>query len=244
LLDVCARNDSVQMNHFESHEEFQEELFQFIERQLAVDALRFNVYMPRIDLNVEITSGDKIYAMTQDYQKKFWLFDPLHPSRYDNLDTIVISNSMLMTDSAWMNTRLYKEFFEPNGIFHNVDMFFRRNERIIAVLSLLRNDKDQPFTQRELGRLQAIQPFVQFTLNKIYLPRRIHDRTTLGEEFELTPRELDVVELALTGASNKILVDQLKISLPTLRTHLQNIYTKVGVHSNSELISKLLGILK
>jgi len=81
-------------------------------------------------------------------------------------------------------------------------------------------------------------------LNKIYLPKRIHDRTTLSEEFELTPRELDVIELALTGASNKVLVEHLKVSQPTLRTHLQNIYAKIGVHSHSELISKVLGILK
>lgn len=232
------------MNDSDSTAEFQKELFEFIERLLPVDALRFNVYVPRIDLNLEIASGEKIYAMTMDYQKTFWLFDPMHPTRYDDSDTIVISNSMLMTDIAWMNTQIYKEFFEPNGVFHNVDVFFRRNDRIFAVLSLLRNDIAQPFTQHEVRRLKEIQPFVQFTLNKIYLPKRIHDRTTLGEKFELTPRELDVVEIALTGASNKILVDQLKISLPTLRTHLQNIYTKVGVHSNSELISKLLGILK
>ena len=66
----------------------------------------------------------------------------------------------------------------------------------------------------------------------------------MSEEFELTPRELDVIELALTGASNKILVEHLKVSQPTLRTHLQNIYLKIGVHSHSELISKVLGILK
>lgn len=232
------------MNLSDSPEEFQKELFEFIERLLPVDALRFNVYVPRIDLNLEVTSGDKVYAMTKDYQKTFWSFDPMHPSRFDDSDIIVISNSMLMTDSAWMNTQHYKGFLEPNGVFHNVDVFFRRNDRIFAVLSLLRNDSTQPFTQREVGRLEAVQPFVQFTLNKIYLPKRIHDRTTLGKKFELTPRELDVIEIALTGASNKILVDQLKISLPTLRTHLQNIYTKVGVHSNSELISIVLGILK
>jgi DNA-binding CsgD family transcriptional regulator len=231
------------MGRTELHEEFQNELFQFINRLLPVDGLRFNVYVPRIDLNLEVAGDDKIYAMTQDYQKKFWLIDPMHPSKFDDSETIVVSNTLLMTNIAWMRTKIYQEFFEPNGVFHNADVFFRRNERIIAVLSLVRNEKHKPFTPREIRELEIIQPFVQFTLNKTYLPQRIHDRTTLAVEFELTPRELDVVELSLTGASNNILVDQLKISLPTLRTHLQNIYAKVGVHSNSELISKILGKL-
>lgn len=231
------------MKRAESPEEFQEHLFELIKRLLPVDGLRFNVYVPRIDLDHEVASGKGVRRMTKEYHDKFWLIDPMHPSRYDDSNTNVISNSMLMTDIAWSRTEFFKEFFEPRGYFHNVDVFFRNTQRIIAVLSLLRNDRDQPFRQNEVELLEKLQPFIQYTLSNIYLPQRIHDRTTLAEQFELTPRELDVVEIALTGASNKVLVEQLKVSLPTLRTHLQNIYAKVGVHSNSELISKLLGKL-
>ncbi len=233
------------MNHQETPAEFQKELFQLIERLVPTDGLRFNVYVPRIDLNLEVASDESIVrTMTQEYGAEFWLIDPMHPSRFEDTDIVVLSNSSLMSSQAWIQTEIYQKFYKPNGMFHNMDVFFRRNQRIFAVLSLVRSDIDKPFTERELNRLKNIQPFVQFTLNKIYLPKRIHDRTTLGEEFELTPRELDVVELALTGASNKVLVGQLRVSLPTLRTHLQNIYTKVGVHSNSQLISKLLQVLK
>jgi len=228
----------------ESREEFQNELFQLTARLVPADGMRFNVYVPRVDLNLEVSSDETTQTMTQQYARKFWLIDPMHPTLFDESDTIVLSNTMLMTDSEWVETEIYKKFYEPNGMFHNVDVFFRDNERIFAVLTLIRADRENPFCEREVNRLKMIQPFVQFTLNQIYVSERIHDRTTLGDKFELTPRELDVVELALTGASNKILVDQLKVSLPTLRTHLQNIYTKVGVHSNSELISKLLSILK
>ena len=231
------------MKRAESPEEFQEELFELIKRLLPVDGLRFNVYLPRISLDHEVWSGDGMRRMTKEYADKFWLMDPMHPSKYDESEVKVISNSMLMTNIAWAGSQFFKEFFEPKGYFHNADVFFRKSERIIAVLSLLRSDKAKPFTATEVKQLETVQPFIQYALSNIYLPQRIHDRSTLAEEFELTPREIDVVEIALTGASNKILVQQLKISLPTLRTHLQNIYAKVGVHSNSELISKLLGKL-
>ena len=100
------------------------------------------------------------------------------------------------------------------------------------------------FTDKEVERLKQVQPFIEYCLKKVYLSKRVHDRESLCDEYGFTARELDVVELALTGASNKVLVQQLKISLPTLRTHMQNIFSKVGVHSSSELISKLMSRLK
>ena len=219
-------------------------MFALINRLIPVDGLRFNVYVPRINLNQEVGSDKKINQMTKDYVNEYWLHDPMHPSRFEETATTVISNSLLMTNSAWRETHIYKEFFQPHNFFHNADVFFRQKNRIVAVLSLVRKNSDCPFTGQEVKLLEKLQPFIQFSLNKDYLPKRIHDRVSLVEKYGFTARELDVVELALTGASNKVLTDQLMISQPTLRTHLQNIYTKVDVHSSSELISKLLGLLK
>jgi len=181
------------MKRAESPEEFQEHLFELIKRLLPADGLRFNVYVPRIDLDHEFASGKGMRRMAKEYHDKFWLMDPMHPSRYDDTDVTVISNSMLMTDVAWERSEFFREFFAPKGYFHNVDVFFRNTQRIIAVLSLLRKDRAHPFTKQEVDLLQRVQPFIQYTLSNIYLPQRIHDRTTLAEEFELTPRELDVV---------------------------------------------------
>ncbi len=168
----------------------------------------------------------------------------MHPSNFEHTDTIVVTNSMLMTDFAWQKTEIYEKFYKPHGYFHNADIFFRQRDRIIAVLTLLRKDSTRHFTDQEVELLKKLQPFIQYTLSKVYLPKRVHNRQSMSDKYDLTAREMDVVELALTGASNKILVEKLNISLPTLRTHLQNVYTKVGVHSNSELISTLLQMLK
>jgi len=227
-----------------SAEEFQKELFSLIERLIPVDGQRFNIYVPNIQLHQEVGHGAEVEEMSEEYAQNYWAFDPLHPSNFEQTDTIVITNSMLMTDFAWQKTDIYKKFFEPHGYYHNADMFFRQKERIIAILTLIRKDPTNHFTDQEVELLKKIQPFIQYTLSKKYLPKRVHNRESMSEKYGLTAREMDVVELALTGASNKILVDKLKISLPTLRTHLQNIYLKVGVHSNSELISKLLQVLK
>ena len=232
------------MSQFESPEEFQHELFALINRLIPVDGLRFNIYVPRVNLNQEVASNTKLDQMVKDYANEHWVNDPMHPSKFEETSTTVITNSILMTNTAWRETQIFKEFFQPHDIFHNADVFFRQKDRIVAVLTLVRKDSDFPFTDQEVKLLEQLQPFIQFSLNKVYLPKRVHDRASLGEKYGFTARELDVVELALTGASNKVLTGQLMISQPTLRTHLQNIYTKVDVHSSSELISKLLGLMK
>ena len=232
------------MNQHGLHGEFQSELFKLCSNLLSLDGLRFNMYLPETGLNYQACSDDEIDLMEEGYKSQFWECDPMHPSLFEGKDTVVITNSMLMTDFAWQKTRLYVELFKPHNYFHNADVFFRQNGVIIAVLTLLRKDPVKMFTDKEVERLKQVQPFIEYCLKKVYLSKRVHDRESLCDEYGFTARELDVVELALTGASNKVLVQQLKISLPTLRTHMQNIFSKVGVHSSSELISKLMSLLK
>lgn len=226
------------------NKEFEQQTFELVHRLFAVDGVRLSIYAPNHGLNEEIGEGQDIDDMLEQYLGGMWELDPLHPSHFEETDVTVISNSMLMSDYRWQQTEFYKRFFKPKGYFHNADMFFRQKERIIAVLTLIRKDPSSPFTDQEIELLAALQPFFQFSLSKVYLPKRVHDRDSISDKYGLTARELDVVELALTGACNKVVAKQLKVSLPTLRTHLQNIYSKVGVHSSAELISSLTNIIR
>lgn len=56
----------------------------------------------------------------------------------------------------------------------------------------------------------------------------------------LTNREQDVLQLLLSGKSNKDIAAALFISESTVKTHLRNIYSKYDVGSRAELISTLL----
>jgi|GEM_PF-5308680 len=228
------------MNHIKSSQEFQKNTFSLINNMVATDRFRFNIYVPSLSLNQDVVSGGAFDSMNQDYAEKFWSVDPMHPSHFEHTDKVVVSNSMLMTDEEWQQTEIFQELFKNHGFFHNTDMFFRNDGKIVAVLTLLRRNKNNPFNTEELELLTKVHSYIQYCLNQIYIPKRTHDRQSLSEMYDLTSRELDVVEVAITGASNKVLVRQLNIGLPTLRSHLQNIYLKVDVHSHSELISKLL----
>ena len=55
---------------------------------------------------------------------------------------------------------------------------------------------------------------------------------------QLSERELEVLWLIAAGLSNKKIMDELFISLSTVKTHLRNIYGKLNVHSRTEAIVK------
>jgi LuxR family transcriptional regulator, maltose regulon positive regulatory protein len=53
----------------------------------------------------------------------------------------------------------------------------------------------------------------------------------------LTAREVEVLKLIKAGCSNQDIADQLVISIPTVKRHISNIYTKLGVESRTQAVS-------
>lgn len=54
---------------------------------------------------------------------------------------------------------------------------------------------------------------------------------------ELTPRELEILELLAHGDPVKVLADRLSISVHTLRTHIHRILEKTGTRSQMEAVA-------
>jgi LuxR family maltose regulon positive regulatory protein len=53
----------------------------------------------------------------------------------------------------------------------------------------------------------------------------------------LTTRELEVLKLIEAGCSNQDISEQLVISITTVKRHISNIYTKLGVESRTQAIA-------
>ena len=76
---------------------------------------------------------------------------------------------------------------------------------------------------------------IEFALRRL---RRLRSRDDdIAQRFDrLTPRELEILQLLADGRVPDDIATQLDVSRNTLRTHIQNILMKLGVHSKLDAI--------
>jgi len=60
-----------------------------------------------------------------------------------------------------------------------------------------------------------------------------------GEDYNLSDREKQVLQLLVEGYSYKMISSDLHITIETVRTHIKRIYEKLHVHSAQEAINKI-----
>jgi len=91
------------------------------------------------------------------------------------------------------------------------------------------------------GGGSVVPPLMLGTLLRHVVDRRRRSRALDEELSSLSAREVEVFRLAATGAGREEVARALFISEGTVRTHLQRVYRKLGIHSQAELIALAMG---
>jgi len=61
-----------------------------------------------------------------------------------------------------------------------------------------------------------------------------------NDDFSLTQRETEILNLLVDGLENQAIADKLFISVQTVRNHIRHIYDKLQVHSKSQAVVKAI----
>lgn len=69
---------------------------------------------------------------------------------------------------------------------------------------------------------------------------KVHPTQTNNEDFNLSPREKEVLQHLVKGRSYKMIADELHISYDTVHSHIRKIYNKLQVNSAGEAVSKIM----
>jgi len=159
-----------------------------------------------------------------------------------------VSVNEVMAQSELVNTEFFNDFLTLDGLYHGINIYVYDNgNKNIGDFRVWRTKGRANFEQRELDILDMIAPHFRNAMRNIFFAKHrspsVDKETiirTLANETELTKREIGVAIALLEGNSDKVISDDLNISMPTLRTHVQHIFSKLKVRSRAELCSKIL----
>ena len=76
---------------------------------------------------------------------------------------------------------------------------------------------------------------VELSLARFRMQRRTDGELAQRVE-RLTPRELEILQRVAAGEASVDIAEELGMSRHTLRTHIQNVLTKLGVHSKTDAV--------
>lgn len=110
------------------------------------------------------------------------------------------------------------------------DGYILKGERPEVLMRMLQDSLE--------GRLAFSAEMAQQTLNLARSP--LEENSKLPEDYNLSKRELQVLEKLVKGATYTDIANQLTISPLTVRSHMENIYRKLEVHNKANAINLAL----
>ena len=169
--------------------------------------------------------------MHRDYLDNYRQFDPLQPRICLSSGLTVVPLGLAMARQPVRDSRRYQDFLRRYGVVDVVEILAQRAGQPQAAISLLRTAEHGAFTANQLAQLNALQALLQLAVATM----QPCEDSLLG----LTPKERQIAGLLRQGASNKQLAQELGVGLPTIKTHLINLFRKTGVSNRTELVSRL-----
>jgi DNA-binding NarL/FixJ family response regulator len=125
------------------------------------------------------------------------------------------------------------------GLADRADVYLRSAGRIVAQFALVRSSELGSFSRDDLNALRRLQPLLEHAFACALEPRTPDAHAALVGS-GLSAREADVAEMAGRGATNAAIARSLHIGEATVKTHLTQVYTKLGVRTRTQL-ALLLG---
>jgi DNA-binding NarL/FixJ family response regulator len=125
---------------------------------------------------------------------------------------------------------MHTMFDDDNRIFDSIcagaDGYLLKNTSPVQLVSAL---------QEVMSGGAPMSPFVA---QKVF--QHFRQVKTDSEQFKLTAREKEILELLVKGNSYKMIAGKSTVSIDTVKKHLQNIYHKLHVSCGTEAVAKAI----
>jgi DNA-binding CsgD family transcriptional regulator len=150
--------------------------------------------------------------------------------------------SDLVSQRAFRNSGLYAHVCRPLDVQHVMKLFLPIRKGVARSFVFDRQHRD--FSDRDAAVVNLLLPhLLQLEVSAHW--RRIGsaflaERPAGADGVDtLTPREREILALVGEGLSNAEIAARLWIAPATVRTHLENVYSKLGVHSRTAALAHI-----
>lgn len=203
-----------------------------------------------IDLYSSFNRQD-YHVFVRLYQEGPYLLDPFY--RAATLPRPGVWRMRDLAPDRFFASEYYRTYYVETRLAEEIGFFIPVEEGATVVLSLMRAQATGPFRAGDIDLLRKAEPLVSAMVKRVWrnLARRFalaapspQPASEAGSRPMLTEREKAIIELVLQGHSSESIGLTLGIATGTVKVHRRNIYRKLGIASQTQLMSHYLDSLK
>lgn len=191
------------------------------------------------------------------YQDGPYLLDPFYSAA--SLPRPGVWRMKALAPDRFFASEYYRSYYVQTGLAEEVGFFVTAGEDVTVVLSLMRREGSGGFRDAEYALMRKAEPLVAAMVRQAWGrlgPRFDHPSRSRKRERsaatevrarisdKITLRESAIVELVLQGHSSESIGLRLGVATGTIKVHRRNIYRKLGISSQAQLMSLYLGRMK
>jgi len=193
---------------------------------------------------------------TAAYIDYYHRIDPIMADYFNTRSPL--KSSDIIHNRRWEQSEYYFDFLRPNSFYYLLGTDLHYGERIMGTVTLLRSRNGPDFSNEELFSLELLRPHIAEQMYRLLaashrlVDREANEDSGAEEESErrllrfrldynLSPRESEVLELIVRGFTNRKISEALFISENTVKKHVYNIFQKTGAENRTVLAAELVG---
>jgi DNA-binding CsgD family transcriptional regulator len=213
----------------------------WIERAIPLDELTLESrllkeHRPELVLD---TTGPGIAQMVHAAEVSSYVVAPIMPSGqvvgFFHADHGIGGRTCNVADRdiLWTFAERFGHLYERAAL---LEQFHGRGEQVRKAVAEVNASMDA-LTGSELELTADFDMHGPMNARRPFGPQEIGDRLE-----QLTPRELEVLELIVAGARNSQIAERLAITVGTAKSHVRNVFGKLDAANRSQAIAVYLGV--
>jgi DNA-binding CsgD family transcriptional regulator len=141
--------------------------------------------------------------------------------------------SQVMPRREFLRTEFFNDFLAKDGLHWGINLHAFAGDTALGDLRIWRGRSRREFDDRDKLLLDMIEPAFVAALKRA---RSTHRIARGGVPMaSLSPREAEVMRCVCRGMTDKEIARTLSIALPSVRTYVQRLFEKLGVHRRAGL---------